>query len=54
MLTKVGVAGDVGGDSRSGSEGTCMAVRAKHQAKDEGGGGQGGEGVVCKGIAAGH
>ena len=54
MLTKVGVAGDVGGDSQSGSKGTCMAARVKHQAKDEGGGGQGGEGMACKGIAAGH
>jgi len=54
MLTKAGVAGNVGGDSQSGGEGTCMVARAKHRAKDEGGGGQGGEGVACKGIVAGH
>jgi len=30
-----GVASDAGGDSWSGSKGTCMAARAKHRAKDE-------------------
>jgi len=35
MLTMAGVASDAGGDSRSGSEGTCMAARAKHRAKDK-------------------
>jgi len=29
-----GVASDAGSDSRSGGEGTCVAVRAKHRAKD--------------------
>jgi len=54
MLTKAGMVGDVSSDSRSGGERTCMVARAKHQAKDKGGGGQGGEGVACKGIVAGH
>jgi len=46
-----GVASDVGGNSWSGGEGNCVAARAKHQAKDEGGGGQGGGGVACEGVA---
>ena len=29
-----GVASDAGSDSRSGGKGTCVAVRAKHRAKD--------------------
>jgi len=35
MLTMAGVASDAGGDSQSGSKGTCMVARAKHQAKDK-------------------
>ena len=35
MLTMAGVASDAGGDSRSGGEGTCVAARAKHRAKDK-------------------
>jgi len=48
-----GAASDVSGDSWSGSKGTCMAARVKHQAKDEGGRGRGG-GLACEGIVAGH
>jgi len=54
LPTMAGVASDPGGDSWSGSEGTCMAARARHRAKDEGRGGRGGGCVVCKGVVAGH
>ena len=39
LPTMAGVASDPGGDSWSGSEGTCMAARARHRVKDEGRGG---------------
>jgi len=54
LPTMVGVASDPGGDSWSGGEGTCVAARARHRAKDEGRGGQGGGYVACEGVAAGH
>jgi len=54
LPTMAGMVSDPSGDSQSGGEGTCMAARVRHQAKDEGRGGQGGGCMVCEGIAVGH
>jgi len=54
MLMMAGVASDTSSDSQSGSKGTYMVARAKHQVKDKGRGGQEGGCVVCKGVVAGH
>jgi len=35
MLMMAGVASDAGGNSQSGSKGTCVVVRAKYRAKDK-------------------
>lgn len=46
LPTMAGAAGDVGGDTWSGGERTCMVARAKHPATDERGGGQGGGSLI--------
>jgi len=43
----VGTASDVGSESQSVGEGTCVAARVKHQTRGEGGGR-----VACEGAMA--